>query len=364
MTSAGPPYRVIQWATGGVGRASIEGVLAHPDLELVGCWVHSDEKAGEDVGVLIGGEALGVAATNDRDAILALDADCVLYAPLLPDATEVEALLRSGKNVVTPVGWFYPTPGDTRLSTAATESSVTLHGTGIDPGGITELIPLVLSSLTSQLTHVRAEEFSDIRTYNAPDVVRHIMLFGGTPEAAMSGPMIGLLTGGFTQSIRMLLDGLGFPADAEVRTDQAVAVATEPIDTPIGVIEPGQVAAQRFAWEAVVDGEVVARLAVNWLMGEEHLDPAWEFGPEGERYEIEIIGDPSTLTTIRGFQPATPEEGWIRNPGIVATANHVVSSVPYVCEAPPGHLSYLDLPLISGRAHPRFARDIPGAMRA
>ena len=29
-------YRVIQWATGGVGRAAIEGVLGHPDLELVG----------------------------------------------------------------------------------------------------------------------------------------------------------------------------------------------------------------------------------------------------------------------------------------------------------------------------------------
>ena len=34
-------YRVIQWATGGVGRAAAEGVLDHPDLELVGCWVSS-----------------------------------------------------------------------------------------------------------------------------------------------------------------------------------------------------------------------------------------------------------------------------------------------------------------------------------
>lgn len=122
-----------------------------------------------------------------------------------------------------------------------------LPAAGIDPGGITELVPLVLSSLTAQVTHVRVEEFSDIRTYNAPDVVRHIMLFGGTLEEAMSGPMIGLLTGGFTQSLRMLLDGLGFPADAEIRTDQAVAVATEPLETPIGVIEPGQVAAQRLS---------------------------------------------------------------------------------------------------------------------
>ena len=44
-------YRVIQWATGGVGRAAIEGVLAHPELELVGCWVHSPDKHGRDVGM-------------------------------------------------------------------------------------------------------------------------------------------------------------------------------------------------------------------------------------------------------------------------------------------------------------------------
>ena len=46
----------------------------------------------------------------------------------------------------------------------------------------------MLSSLSSAVTHVRAEEFSDIRTYNAPDVVRHIMGFGGTPEEATKGP--------------------------------------------------------------------------------------------------------------------------------------------------------------------------------
>ncbi len=27
-------------------------------------------------------------------------------------------------------------------------------------------------------------------------------------------------------------------------------------------------------------------------MGEEHLDPAWTFGPEGERFEVEVTGDP------------------------------------------------------------------------
>lgn len=345
--------RVIQWATGSVGTAAIEGILLHPELELVGCWVHSEAKHGRDVGELIGGEPLGVLATSRIDDVLALDADAVLYAPLIPNRDEVAAILRSGKNVVTPVGWFYPTERDgAPLAAACAEGGTTLHGTGINPGGTTELHPLMFSALSSAVTFVRGEEFSDIRTYNAPDVVRHIMMFGGKPEDAMGGPMLGLLSGGFVQSVRMCLDVLGFSADADIRTSQEVAVATAPIDTPIGVIEPGLVAAQRFVWEAYVGDACVIRIAVNWLMGEEHLSPAWSFGPEGERFEVEVLGDPDTFVTIKGWQPTTVAAGLVRNPGVVATAMHCVNSIPYVVAAEPGIRTYLDLPLVAGRAHP------------
>ena len=53
-------YRVIQWATGGVGRAAIQGIVNHPELELVGCWVHSRSKDGRDAGELAGIAPLGV----------------------------------------------------------------------------------------------------------------------------------------------------------------------------------------------------------------------------------------------------------------------------------------------------------------
>jgi hypothetical protein len=345
--------RVIQWATGGVGKAAIEGVLQHPELELVGCWVHSADKDGKDVGEILGRPSLGVAATARVDDILALDADAVVYAPIIPNPDEVAALLRSGKNVVTPVGWFYPTSSDgAALEAACQDGGVSLHGTGINPGGITELHPLMFSALSSAVTFVRGEEFSDIRTYNAPDVVRWIMCFGATPEDAMKSPMLKVLSGGFIQSVRMCLDVLGFAPSAEIRTKQEVAVATAPIDSPIGTIEPGLVAAQRFQWEAVIDAQVVVRIAVNWLMGEEHLDPAWSFGPEGERFEVEVRGDPDCFVTIKGWQPASVDAGLIRNPGIVATALHCVNSIPYVVAAPPGIRTYVDLPLIAGRAHP------------
>src|SRR5215213_1634031 len=233
--------RVVQWATGGVGVAAINGVLEHPELELVGCWVHSPDKAGKDVGEIIGAEPLGVIATNNVDEILALDADAVIYAPLLPNPDEVTALLRSGKNVVTPVGWFYPREKEAAsLRAAALEGNVTLHGTGIAPGGISEKFPLLFSIMATGVTFVRAEEFSDLRTYEAPDVVRHVMGFGETPDKALSGPMQKLLDGGFIQAVRMCVDKLGFNADPKVRSTQEIAVATAPIDSPMGAIEPGQ----------------------------------------------------------------------------------------------------------------------------
>ena len=332
------------------GRAAVQGIVSHPELELVGAWVHSAAKAGRDVGELCGVGPLGVRATADVDEILTLRADCVVYAPLLPQFDEVVRLLESGKNVVTPVGWFYPghSAGVAELEAACRTGGVSLHGTGIHPGGITELLPLTLSALSRNVRHVRAEEFSDIRVYRAELVVREIMLFGKPPEEANTSPMLDLLGHGFGQSIDMIADALGLRLDDRRATTHEVAVATAPIETPVGVIAPGTIAAQRFAWQGLVDGRPAVTVRVNWFMGERHLDPPWTLG--GERFEVEVDGDPSVHVTVRGLQPSFEHADLDRNPGIVATAMHCVNSIPYVCAAPPGILTYLDMPLVTGRA--------------
>jgi len=156
--------------------------------------------------------------------------------------------------------------------------------------------------------------------------------------------------------MRMVLDTLGLAEKAEVRTIHEIAVATAPIDSSIGIIEPGQVAGQRCHWEAVVGDDVVVRMGATWLMSEENLDPPWSFGGQGPRYEIEIKGNPDTFVTIKGWQPKTLEEGLRNNPGIAATAAHCVNSVPYVCAAPPGIVTSVQLPLVAGRAHPDLLR--------
>jgi hypothetical protein len=343
--------RVIQWATGGVGRAAVAGVVAHPELELVGCWVHSPDKAGRDVGELCDIDPLGVVATDDVDQLVELEAECVVYAPIMADPAVVARLLASGKNVVTPLNWFFPGGRDESLiEEACRRGGSTVHGTGIHPGGITERFPLAISALSQSITHVRAEEFSDIRSYDAPGVVGDIMLFGRTPEEAASSMMPAILGDGFGQSVAMVGHALGFALDPDLTVSHEVAVATSPIESPIGTIPPGRIAAQKFCWEATVRGTPVITVRTNWFMGAEHLDPSWTFGPEGERFEVEVTGDPSSRVTFRGWHPASIEAGLERNPGIVATATHCVSAVPAVVAAEPGIRSYLDLPSYAGRA--------------
>jgi len=351
-------YRVVQWATGGVGRAAIQGILSHPQLELVGCWVHSADKEGLDAGEIAGVGRIGVAATRDAGELLALEPDCVLYSPLMARHEEVEAILAAGIDIVTPLGWVYPFGGTdiAAIEAACARGGSTLHGSGIHPGGITERLPLVASSFSRAITHVRAEEFSDIRTYDAPMVVGEIMMFGKTPDEARASAMPHILGAGFFQSIGMVAVGLGLQLDPTKRTLHEMAVATAPIDSPIGPIAPGRVAAQRFVWQGLVGGEPVITAAVNWLMGEQHLDPAWSFGPEGERFEVEVTGDPPVRLAIHGVHPESVAAGLLRNPGIVATAMNCVNAIPYVCQAAPGIRTYLDLPLMSGRAAPDLLR--------
>src|SRR6478752_2567295 len=133
--------RVVQWATGLVGRHAAAAVVDHPDLELVGAYVYNDDKAGRDVGDICGFAPTGVIATRDRGEILALAADCVLYmaqgdANTPPAIDDICALLASGKNVVstavTPLIWPQAMgPGVVdRIQAACTERGTSFHATG------------------------------------------------------------------------------------------------------------------------------------------------------------------------------------------------------------------------------------------
>lgn len=350
--------RVVQWATGNLGRAAIEGICSHPDLELVGVWVHSPEKVGIDAGELAQRADLrtGIKATNLITEILALKPDCVVYSPLLPDETEICTLLSHGINVVTPLGWFYE-QGSTAVRTACQQGNSTLHGTGIHPGGMTEKLPLIMSGFSRDIEQVSCEEFSDVRTYGAPDVLHHIMLFGKSRQEAEGSHMLQFMGGGFCQSIQMIADAMGFNLDDEYLEQHQIALATADIDSPMGIIKAGQVAAQRFAWHGTVAGEIKISAIVNWYMGTENIEAGWfdanDVETKGECYEMIVSGDPPVHVSLHGVHPSKSidwRSSLIRNPGMVATAMHCVNSIPAVCRAESGVKHYLDLSLVHGKA--------------
>ena len=347
-------YRVVQWATGIHGRLALRGIIDHPELELVGVRVYGD-KAGTDAGQLCDRPYTGVIATASVDDIMALQPDCVVYMPMMANPDEVIALLSAGINVVTPCGWIYPKYRDTSaIDVACAQGKTTLHGTGIHPGGITEQLPLIASAYVNNVHYVRAQEFSDLRTYDAPDVVTGVMMFGQSPEAVGSSIMKDVLADGFTQSIDMVADTIGAKLDKDYRTQHSWSVATASIETPFGVLEEGTVAAQRFAWEGCVDGAPVVCAAVDWFMGNDNLEPGWDLGRE--RFEMEVFGDNRFQLVTEGLHDENPENADGEESALVATAMHCVNAVPSVCDAQPGIKTLLDLPMITGRVAAHLRR--------
>ena len=234
---------------------------------------------------------------------------------------------------MTPVGWIYPpTLGSEvvdRLEAACRTGGVALHGTGINPGGVSDRFALMVTALARRITHVRIDEFSDIRNYDAPDVITEVMLMGKSPKDVEGSPMLGFLGVGFRQSIDMVAAGMEVSLDG-YQTQHEIALATAPIEGRFGTIAPGTVAGQRFTWTGTMNGKPVITTRVTWVMGHENLEPRWPFEFEG--WTIAIEGDPPVrckLTTAWD-KPATDptEQAYHRDHGIIATAMHLVNSIP------------------------------------
>ena len=217
--------RVVQWSTGNVGKHALAGIAAHPELELVGVWVSTAEKVGRDAGELAGLAPLGVAATDDAEALLAARPDCVVYTAMADDRlTEALAdfatILRAGVNVVAsgPVFLQYPhgvVPDELLdpLRAAAAEGGASLFVNGIDPGFANDWLPLVLTSVSRRIDQVRCLEVLDYATYDNAKVLFDIMGFGRALDDIPLLLQPGVLSLAWGSVVRQLAAGLGVALD-------------------------------------------------------------------------------------------------------------------------------------------------------
>jgi 4-hydroxy-tetrahydrodipicolinate reductase len=344
-------YKVVQWATGTVGIHAVPAIAAHPDLELVGLWVHSDAKVGRDAGEICGVGALGVTATNDARALLDGDADCVCYmahSDIRPHEVveDLAQMLAAGKNVVNTsyVPLLYPPaagPGVyDRLDEACRAGGTTLYTSGIDPGYGNAGATIGALALCKEVRSVRMAEIVNYATWNNPFTMFEIMGFGKRrpDESLVLSP--GSTALGWGPVLELVAAALDVPIDA-IEEWHEICLAAEPFSIASGRIEAGTISAMHFEIRGMVGGE--PRLVVEHVTRLRDEDaPGW---PQGHGYVIDIDGEPSVKLSI-AVSSRTGDHNYA---GCLATAMHVINAIPAVCEARPGVLSILDLPLYSAR---------------
>lgn len=348
--------KVVQWSTGNVGRHAIAGIAARPELELVGVWVSDPAKVGVDAGELAGlGRTLGVAATNDADALLALKPDCIVHAAMadnrLPEAmADLQRFLAAGINVVSsgPVFLQYPegtVPGEVTdpLRAAAASGGASLWVNGVDPGFANDWLPLTLTSISERIDEVRCLELLDYSTYDNPTVLFDVMGFGKPMDETPMLLMPGVLSLAWGSVVRQLAAGLGVELD-EVSETVVRLPAPEKFEIASGTIEEGTAAALRFevlgkrAGRAVCVLEHVTRLRPD-------LGPDWP-QPAGQGcYRVQVSGEPNYTLDLQ----LLGTDGDHNTAGLKATAMRLVNAIEAVVGAPAGLLTALDLPLVTGR---------------
>jgi 4-hydroxy-tetrahydrodipicolinate reductase len=349
-------YRVVAWSTGNVGRHAIAGIDARPDLELVGLWVSNPDKVGRDAGELAGlGRQLGVAATDDVEALLALGPDVVVHTAMadhrLMEALEdMQRILRAGVNVVSsgPVFLQYPfgVVDDSMIrpvQDAAAEGGVSLFVNGIDPGFANDALPLVLTGISERIDEVRVAEVLNYATYNQPMVIFDIMGFGRPIEDV---PMIlqpGVMTMAWGSVVRQLAAGLDVELDSVEEWYERLP-ATETFEVDSGTIEKGTAAALHFELRGIRDGRAVIVLEHVTRLHDD-LAPEWPQPAGHGCYRVAISGEPNYTLDLQ----LLGTDGDHNTAGLKATAMRLVNAIPAVVEGPAGLLTALDLPPVYGR---------------
>ena len=327
--------RVVQWTTGKTGAAAVRGMVGHPVIDLVGCYAYSPEKVGRDVGELSDIGPIGIVATDDVEALLALRPDCVVYTPYRPDFDHLERILESGANVVTTMymlaGEGYGEEATARIRAAALRGEASLYSSGIYPGHA-PMVGLAATAMCRRVERLSVLESLDIREYASEPMFR-AMGFDREPDDPEVQRLVEASCGSFKDQVRVLAYALATPLDA---VDFHAEIATADQDTDFGfmAVGKGRVAGLQGVVAGVIDGRSVIECRFVWKIGDA-MTPNW---PVTNGYVIEIEGDPCVRCRLEPLHDQFA--------GATTTAMPVVNAIEAVCAAPSGIVNQMELPLV------------------
>jgi len=329
--------RVVSYGLGSMGLAMARLVLKKEGMELVAAIEMNKEIVGKDLSVVTGlDKQSGIIVNADAKAVFSkLSADVCLVATVSPLGELYEQIvesIRAGINVISTCEELaYPFLRQSKfaqkIDEEAKKNSVTVLGTGSNPGFSMDTMVIVLSGACQHVKRIKVTRAQDWSGYG-PNVMA--LLHPGekvSPEEFKKKVAKGefhLLTS-LPDSMNMVAAAVGWKLDE-------IKVTAEPIysrnikKTPIANIEPGTLCGFKQLCKGVRNGKEL--MTYQFIAA---IYPQEEGIETDDTYSIE--GTPSINIVTKGGVS-----------GIHTTPAICVNMIPKVINAKPGLLSMKDLP--------------------
>ncbi|MBB3940461.1 hypothetical protein GGR39_002118 [Novosphingobium fluoreni] len=357
---AGRKYRVVHCGTGPTGRLGLIGIDNHPDLDLVGHLVFDPAKVGQDSGDICRMDRkLGVLATDDQDALIALKPDMLVFlgdgiGHLKESVDTICKFLSAGINVGTAALYALTNPRvgppeyREAIEKACEEGQSSYYFSGIDPGFASPWLAVAMLKNCDEVSEVRMQELADYGKYPVEWIMREVYGFGQPKDykCLLSEGTHAMTT--WQGTVTAVADRMGIELE---RLEAFYYSETHDVghQTLWGPVDAGTVAAVRFGVEGYYKGKPFIVL--------EHVNrttpaaaPHWpqpkidqEKGLD-HQYTVLISGDPGFEIRWDIGRTRSDEDA-----GLVATAMLIVNAVPIVTEHAPGWINEMDLPLYTAR---------------
>lgn len=322
-------YRVIHYGIGALGAQVVQAAMRRPGVAIVGAIDNDSEKAGRDLGEVVGEARLGLPISADSDGTLrSLPADIVLHTTgsfLRETREQLLGIIAAGKNVVSTceeLAYALAQQPDiaAELDRAARQAGVTVLGTGINPGFLMDFLPVTLSAMCQEVRSIRVERVADASQRRLPlqkKIGAGMTVLEFRAKAA-DGAMGHI---GLVESVALIAAALNWTLDA-VETTLEPEIATEDVRTRYLDVKAGQVTGIHQIARGMAGGQ--AKIT---------LDLSMHVAVKQAVDTVIIDGVPPIRSTIPGGVN-----------GDIATIGILLNAIPYVVKAPAGLLSMKDLP--------------------